>query len=160
MTSEDFPRCGCKYGAEISSLKHYVTKVNKTKSINVDFRLSRGIAQVNEGRYGNAVSIFDKMLEEDPTYPEVLIGRRTALAFQRELDAAISDFTKAIQSNPSAGEAWKRRGQARAALGESAEAITDLTKALEFEPDSADILHERGDEMNSSIYYEQLDLCC
>ncbi|XP_060193815.1 suppressor of RPS4-RLD 1 [Lycium barbarum] len=124
--------------------KFCVTRVNKTKSINVDFRLSRGIAQVNEGRYGNAVSIFDKILEEDPTYPEALIGRGTALAFQRELDAAISDFTKAIQSNPSAGEAWKRRGQARAALGESAEAITDLTKALEFEPDSADILHERG----------------
>lgn len=121
-----------------------VTRVNKTKSINVDFRLSRGIAQVNEGRYGNAVSIFNKILEQDPTYPEALIGRGTALAFQRELDAAISDFTKAIQSNPSAGEAWKRRGQARAALGESAAAITDLTKALEFEPDSADILHERG----------------
>lgn len=124
--------------------KFCVTRVNKTKSINVDFRLSRGIAQVNEGRYGNAVSIFDQILEQDPTYPEALIGRGTALAFQRELDAAISDFTKAIQSNPSAGEAWKRRGQARAALGESAEAITDLTKALEFEPDSADILHERG----------------
>lgn len=124
--------------------KFCVTRVNKTKSINVDFRLSRGIAQVNEGRYSNAVSIFDQILEQDPTYPEALIGRGTALAFQRELDAAISDFTKAIQSNPSAGEAWKRRGQARAALGESAEAITDLTKALEFEPDSSDILHERG----------------
>uniref|UniRef100_A0A0V0IXD6 Putative tetratricopeptide repeat protein 13-like n=1 Tax=Solanum chacoense TaxID=4108 RepID=A0A0V0IXD6_SOLCH len=124
--------------------KFCVTRVNKTKSINVDFRLSRGIAQVNEGKYGNAVSIFDQILEQDPTYPEALIGRGTALAFQRELDAAISDFTKAIQSNPSAGEAWKRRGQARAALGESVEAITDLTKALEFEPDSADILHERG----------------
>ncbi|KAM3286143.1 suppressor of RPS4-RLD 1 [Capsicum chacoense] len=125
--------------------KFCVARINsKTKSINVDFRLSRGIAQVNEGKYGNAVSIFDKILEQDPTYPEALIGRGTALAFQRELDAAISDFTKAIQSNPSAGEAWKRRGQARAALGESAAAITDLTKALEFEPDSADILHERG----------------
>ncbi|TMX02833.1 hypothetical protein EJD97_019645 [Solanum chilense] len=124
--------------------KFCVTRVNKTKSINVDFRLSRGIAQVNEGKYSNAVSIFDQILEQDPTYPEALIGRGTALAFQRELDAAISDFTKAIQSNPSAGEAWKRRGQARAALGESVEAITDLTKALEFEPDSADILHERG----------------
>ncbi|XP_009768272.1 suppressor of RPS4-RLD 1 [Nicotiana sylvestris] len=124
--------------------KFCVTRINKTKSINVDFRLSRGIAQVNDGRYGNAVSIFDQILEEDPTYPEALIGRGTALAFQRELDAAIADFTKAIQSNPSAGEAWKRRGQARAALGESAEAIADLTKALEFEPDSADILHERG----------------
>ncbi|KAK8710336.1 hypothetical protein V6N13_145666 [Hibiscus sabdariffa] len=126
------------------STKFCVAKISKTKSISVDFRLSRGIAQVNEGNYAYAVSIFDQILKEDPTYPEALIGRGTAYAFQRELEAAISDFTKAIESKPSAGEAWKRRGQARAALGESIEAIEDLTKALEFDPDSADILHERG----------------
>ncbi|KAG2631215.1 hypothetical protein PVAP13_2NG006013 [Panicum virgatum] len=123
----------------------FATKISKSsKSISLDFRLSRGIAQVNEGRYDQAISIFDQILRETPTYPEALIGRGTAYAFQRELDSAISDFTKAIQSNPSAGEAWKRRGQARAALGEFKEAIEDLTKALEFEPNSHDILHERG----------------
>ncbi|XP_071739581.1 suppressor of RPS4-RLD 1 [Rutidosis leptorrhynchoides] len=124
--------------------KFSVTRISKAKSISVDFRLSRGIAQVNEGQYARAISIFDQVLREDPTYPEALIGRGTAYAFKRELDSAIADFTKAIQSNPSAGEAWKRRGQARAALGESTEAIADLTKSLEFDPDSADILHERG----------------
>ncbi|KAH9712205.1 Suppressor of RPS4-RLD 1 [Citrus sinensis] len=124
--------------------KFCVTRISKSKSISVDFRLSRGIAQVNEGKYASAISIFDQILKEDPMYPEALIGRGTARAFQRELEAAICDFTEAIQSNPSAGEAWKRRGQARAALGESVEAIQDLSKALEFEPNSADILHERG----------------
>ncbi|KAL7141472.1 hypothetical protein ABFS83_08G055300 [Erythranthe nasuta] len=126
------------------SKKFCVARISKSKSINVDFRLSRGIAQVNDGKYAYAISIFDKILQEEPDYPEALIGRGTAYAFQRELHAAIADFTKAIQSNPSAGEAWKRRGQARAALGESAKAIADLTKAMEFEPNSADILHERG----------------
>ncbi|KAL6222648.1 hypothetical protein ACLB2K_006040 [Fragaria x ananassa] len=85
-----------------------------------------------------------EILKEDPNYPEALIGRGTAYAFQRELMAAIADFTKAMETNPSAAEAWKRRGQARAALGEFTEAIEDLSKALEFEPNSADILHERG----------------
>ncbi|TVU13165.1 hypothetical protein EJB05_40697 [Eragrostis curvula] len=123
----------------------FATKISKSsKSMCLDFRLSRGIAQVNEGRYDQAISIFDQILRETPTYPEALIGRGTAYAFQRELDSAISDFTKAIQANPSAGEAWKRRGQARAALAEFSEAIEDLTKALEFEPNSPDILHERG----------------
>ncbi|GMH24057.1 hypothetical protein Nepgr_025900 [Nepenthes gracilis] len=124
--------------------KFCAPRISKTKSISLDFRLSRGIAEVNEGRYAYAVSIFDQILKEDPNYPEALIGRGTAYAFQRELDVAIADFTKAIESNPSAGEAWKRRGQARAALGDSVKAIEDLSKALEFEPNSADILHERG----------------
>ncbi|TKY55649.1 Suppressor of RPS4-RLD 1 [Spatholobus suberectus] len=124
--------------------KFCVARISNTNSISVDFRLSKGIAEVNEGKYAHAISIFDQILKKDPAYPEALIGRGTAYAFQRELDAAITDFTKAIQFNPLAGEAWKRRGQARAALGEFVEAIEDLTKALEFEPDTADILHERG----------------
>ncbi|KAG5123381.1 hypothetical protein JHK82_030118 [Glycine max] len=63
------------------------------------------------------VSFYLLILKEDPAYPEALIGRGTAYAFKRELDAAMADFSKAIEFNPSAGEAWKRRGQARAALG-------------------------------------------
>ncbi|KAK4799344.1 hypothetical protein SAY86_024709 [Trapa natans] len=125
------------------SKKFCVTGISKNRSISVDFCLSRGIAEVNEGRYGHAISIFDQLLREDPAYPEALIGRGTAYAFQSELDSAIADFSKAIQVNPSAVEAWKRRGQARAALASSAEAISDLTKALDFEPNSVDILHER-----------------
>ncbi|XP_057493155.1 suppressor of RPS4-RLD 1 [Actinidia eriantha] len=143
--SSDKSTEGKELSDEVKENKKFcVTRISKTKSISVDFRLSRGIAQVNEGNYAHAISIFDQILNEDPTYPEALIGRGTAYAFRRELDAAIADFTRAIQSNSSAGEAWKRRGQARAALGESVQAIADLTKALEFEPNSADILHERG----------------
>lgn len=97
--------------------KFCVTRISKAKSISLDLRLSRGIAEVNDGKYARAISIFDQLLKEDPNYPEALIGRGTAYAFQRELEPAIVDFTKAIQSNPSACEAWKRRGQARAALG-------------------------------------------
>lgn len=131
-------------GESRKNKKLHVSRISKTKSINIDFRLSRGIAQVNEGNYAQAVSIFDQILQEDPTYPEALIGRGTAYAFKRELHAAISDFTKAIESNQAAGEAWKRRGQARAALGDFSEAIADLTEGLKFEENSTDILHERG----------------
>ncbi|RDX78629.1 Suppressor of RPS4-RLD 1, partial [Mucuna pruriens] len=133
-----------KNGEAKKNKKFCFARASKTKSISVDFRLSRGIAEVNEGKYAHAISIFDQILKEDSAYPEALIGRGTAYAFKRELDAAITDFSKAIQFNPSAGEAWKRRGQARAALGEFVEAIEDLTTALEFESNSADILHERG----------------
>ncbi|CAH2076227.1 unnamed protein product [Thlaspi arvense] len=136
-------RCGVTDETKTNK-KYTIARMSDTHSITVDFRLSRGIAQVNEGNYAKAISIFDKVLKEEPNYPEALIGRGTAYAFKRELENAIADFTKAIQSNPAAGEAWKRRGQARAALGEFAEAVEDLTKALVYEKNSPDILHERG----------------
>ncbi|QCD91380.1 Ca2+/calmodulin-dependent protein kinase [Vigna unguiculata] len=152
-----------KNGDARKNKKFCVARISKTKSISVDFGLSRGIAEVNEGKYARAITIFDQILKEEPAYPEALIGRGTAYAFKRELDAAIDDFSKAIQFNPSAGEAWKRRGQARAALGEFVEAVEDLTKALEFETNSADILHERGivnfkfKEFNAAV--EDLSAC-
>ncbi|KAI3764613.1 hypothetical protein L2E82_14624 [Cichorium intybus] len=88
------------------------------------------VTRNRSGQYARAISIFDQTLREDPTYPEALIGRGTAYAFNRELDSAVADFTKAIQSNPSAGHGLL--------------AIADLSKSLEFEPDSTNILHERG----------------
>ncbi|CAA3014489.1 suppressor of RPS4-RLD 1 [Olea europaea subsp. europaea] len=142
-----------------SSKKFCVARISKNKSINVDFRLSRGIAQVNDGKYSYAVEIFDKILEEDPDYPEALIGRGTAYAFQRELHSAIADFTKAIQSNPSAGEAWKRRGQARAALGESVEFNIIFLKEI-FDHDdktSAGIVNYKFKDFTAAV--EDLSAC-
>ncbi|MCO5575061.1 hypothetical protein L7F22_028858 [Adiantum nelumboides] len=108
--------------------------------------------EVNNGKYEQAVSIFDQVVRDTPDSVEALIGRGTAYAFKRDLDAAISDFSKALQLNPETGEAWKRRGQAKAALGANAEAVSDLSKALKFEPKSADILHERG-----TLFYRSKD---
>lgn len=125
-----------------------------THLISLDLRLSRGIGMVNNGKYQQAVTIFDQVIRDNPNSVEALLGRGTAYAFQRDLEAAILDFSKALQVNPQTGEAWKRRGQARAALGASAEAVSDLSKALEFEPMSSDILHERGTVRYRSKDYE------
>ncbi|GJN10543.1 hypothetical protein PR202_ga28644 [Eleusine coracana subsp. coracana] len=98
----------------------FATKISKSsKSMCLDFRLSRGIAQV-------CSICYDLGLSVSYVTPFQIL------------------FKVAIQANPSAGEAWKRRGQARAALAEFSESIDDLTKAIEFEPNSPDILHERG----------------
>lgn len=45
-------------------------------------------------RFFTIYFIFVQVLKEEPTYPEALIGRGTAYAFQRELESAIADFTK------------------------------------------------------------------
>ena len=45
--------------------------------------------------------LYVQILKEDPTYPEALVGRGTAYAFQRELSSAIADFTKVLKApNP------------------------------------------------------------
>ncbi|CAF2032728.1 hypothetical protein HID58_078803 [Brassica napus] len=128
LSLKDEARCGVSGRTKINK-KCTIARISETHSISVDFRISRGIAQVNEGHYMKAISIFDK----------ALIGRGTAYAFQRELENAITDFTKAIESNPAACEAWKRRGQARAALGEFAEVSGSKSSLLLEEAHSKSI---------------------
>ncbi|KAI5065864.1 hypothetical protein GOP47_0018488 [Adiantum capillus-veneris] len=150
MRSEEQPKASSRRDKDYQSFKTKRT----THVISLDLRLSRGIGMVNNGKYEQAVSIFDQVVRDSPDSVEALIGRGTAYAFQRNLDAAISDFSKALEINPETGEAWKRRGQAKAALGANAEAISDLSKALEFEPKSPDVLHERGTLLYRSKDYE------
>ncbi|CAN6881362.1 unnamed protein product [Brassica oleracea var. botrytis] len=128
LSLKDEARCGVSGRTKINK-KCTIARISETHSISVDFRISRGIAQVNEGHYMKAISIFDK----------ALIGRGTAYAFQRELENAITDFTKAIESNPAACEAWKRRGKARAALGEFAEVSGSKSSLLLEEAHSKSI---------------------
>ncbi|KZV24968.1 tetratricopeptide repeat protein 13-like [Dorcoceras hygrometricum] len=143
--------------------KFCVARISKNKSINVDFRLSRGIAQVNDGNYGHAISIFDKILLEDPDYPEALIGRGTAYAFQRELHTAIADFTKglslsslgeykraeeahrkAIQIDQNFLEAWTHLTQFYQDMADSEKALQCLHDVLQIDGRFAKAYHLRG----------------
>lgn len=47
-------------------------------------------------RGASSLCSISQILQEEPDYPEALIGRGTAYAFQRELHAAIADFTKVM----------------------------------------------------------------
>lgn len=148
--SDEQPKMSSRKNMDYPSFKGKRT----THVISLDLRLSRGIGMVNNGKYEQAVSVFDQVIQDTPDSVEALLGRGTAYAFQRDLDAAILDFSKALEINPETGEAWKRRGQAKAALGSNAEAVSDLSKALEYEPNSPDILHERGTVRYRSKDYE------
>lgn len=150
MRSDEQPKVSSRKNSDYPNFKTKRT----THVISLDLRLSRGIGMVNNGKYEQAVSIFDQVIRDTPNSVEALLGRGTAYAFQRDLDAAILDFSKALEINPETGEAWKRRGQAKAALGANSEAVSDLSKALEFEPKSPDILHERGTVRYRSKDYE------
>ncbi|KAK4393437.1 Suppressor of RPS4-RLD 1 [Sesamum angolense] len=79
------------------SKKFCVARISKNKSINVDFRLSRGIAQVNDGKYAYAISIFDKAiadltkaLEFEPNSADILHERDSIMILK--LHAGIVNF--------------------------------------------------------------------
>ncbi|KAE8672583.1 Suppressor of RPS4-RLD 1 [Hibiscus syriacus] len=122
------------------SKKFCVAKISKTKSINVDFRLSRGIAQVNEGKYAYAVSIFDQAIQSKPSAGEAWKRRGQARAALGESLEAIEDLTKALEFDPDSADILHERGIVNFKFKDFDAAVEDLSACVKL------------DESNKSAY--------
>ena len=83
-----------------------------------------------QGRYAEAVSVYDTMLARDTTTPADFNGRGFAYAQLGEYDRAIADFGRALALRPDYGQAAINRGRIFFYLGRFREAITDMERAL------------------------------
>ncbi|KAI3954875.1 hypothetical protein MKW92_015947 [Papaver armeniacum] len=112
------------------NVKFFSTGMLKTKSISLDFRLSRGITQhqnafnlMNEGKYH--VSLFPG-----------IVGR----AFQRELDAAIVDFTSVLDQGiricPNSSDILHERGIVNYKFKDYKAAVHDLSSCVKLDKDN------------------------
>jgi tetratricopeptide (TPR) repeat protein len=91
-----------------------------------DFSLMepKGRALLNLGRYGDAVQVYDQIIDSSPKIQPYLtdtaawIGKGDALqALGRNQDALFA-YNKAIETGPNFGNAWKGRGDAQRSLGQ------------------------------------------
>ncbi|KAL5707005.1 hypothetical protein ACHQM5_025106 [Ranunculus cassubicifolius] len=93
---------------------------------------------VNEGNYAQAISIFDKILKDNPTYPEEQLMHFNA----------IEDLTKALEFEPNSSDILHERGIVYFKFKDYNAAVQDLSSCL------------RLDKTNKSAYtYLGLALC-
>jgi tetratricopeptide (TPR) repeat protein len=83
-----------------------------------------------------AGSLFQLLLELDPTEPYYRIGRGNAHLRAGELQAAVMRFDDAIAMDAAQAEAYLGRGEARLRLDRVREAFEDFEKVVELDPQS------------------------
>src|SRR6202012_5546398 len=121
--------------AHISTMSDYETILAQFRS-----------AQENhaEGRFSDALALYDAILAAKPDLAEVYSNRGVVLRDLHRFDEALQSFNKAIEINPVLGEAYNNKGHVLTELGRLGEALATLDQALQLKPDFADAYNNRG----------------
>jgi tetratricopeptide (TPR) repeat protein len=66
----------------------------------VDELYFQAVLSSNEGKYDEALSLFERALREHPDSPKVLYARASTWALKGNSEAAVGDLRRAIAADP------------------------------------------------------------
>jgi len=103
-----------------------------------------GTEHLQQGRYDQAISLFNKVLEINPRYAEAYLNRGIAYRQKGQHDQAVSDYGMVLQIDPKDTRAFCNRGNVYIEKGQYDKAISDYNKALEINSKDAQVFYNRG----------------
>lgn len=96
----------------------------------------QGKKQNDEKQYEQAISCFDRAIEQESNVYEAWYGKGNALFALERYEEAIDCYEQSASINPDSYVAWESRGLALYKLKLYEDAISSLNRALEIKPDS------------------------
>jgi tetratricopeptide (TPR) repeat protein len=111
-----------------------------------DFR--KAITLNDYGRYDEAMTYFDRVLDLVPSYVPALFGKGFAHSNLGQYEQAIIFYDKIISIDENATDAYYNKGLALANLGKYEGAISQYDKGLATEPNSIYILIDKGSALS------------
>ncbi len=107
-------------------------------------RNQRGLANMQNGAYRQAISDFTKAVEGAPDYHEAWNNLGVAYYKTGAYSVAISDLTRALVGAPSYAEAYNNRANAYSSIKDYPKAIEDYTAAIRSNPAYGQAYVNRG----------------
>lgn len=98
----------------------------------VDELNSKGVDLAEQGRYEEAVAVFDKAIEIDPEYAYAWSNKGNVLSDMGKYDEAIAAFDRAIEIDPEYAVAWYKKAEALRMLHRDTESKEAYAKAREL----------------------------
>lgn len=106
--------------------------------------IEKGVALVVEGKYNEAIEVFNKAIQLNPNDAVAYNNRGAAYGQIGNYKQQIEDCNKALQLDPKDAVAYNNRGVAYGELGNHEQEIADCTKAIELNPRLAVAYYHRG----------------
>lgn len=91
-----------------------------------------------DGRFEEAIKVYDQALEENSELLPALRGKARSLMQLEHYDRALALFNRAIEGDPEFAPTYANRGILNDRMGRYEEAIRDYEKALELMPELAE----------------------
>lgn len=115
----------------------------------------RALVSAQRGEYQQAVELFDRLIELNPTDASHY-NNRGLIHFQSgDPEAALADYDRAIELNPRLAKVYNNRANCYAALGELEAAIQDYEMAIDLNPTNIRALLNQGITFRDLGLYEQ-----
>jgi len=114
----------------------------------------KGLDLMHNEKYEEAISIFDEIIEKDPSYIYAYSNKGLVLENLERYDEALESFDKVLEIDPNYVIALYNKGLLLNDLERYREAIPYLDRALAVEPDAIDALTEKGYSLLSLKNYE------
>ncbi|MCX6678027.1 MAG: tetratricopeptide repeat protein [Methanothrix sp.] len=107
-------------------------------------RQKKGQVLFRQGRYEEALQVFDQSIQMNPKNAESWNCKGIALMLTCKCVEAIRCFDVAIALDPLFAAAWNNKAVALYAMGRNDEAISACDRAIELDPRSADAWYIKG----------------
>lgn len=89
---------------------------------------------VSEGKYQEAVEVYDRSISINPDFYDAWLERGKALTKMQRHDEAIASYNKAIQLNSSRCESWYEKACCYAFKGDVDLVVDNLRQAINIDP--------------------------
>lgn len=110
----------------------------------VDELYQAGERAYRSGDHATAISIFDKVIEQEPDHLNAHLQRGFCQGLIGAYDKAVGDFTVVIDQKNDHTWAYTSRGSAYNKLGKHELAIADFNKVLALDPKNEEAYNNRG----------------
>ena len=108
-------------------------------------------ALISNGRYEEAISYYDHILEINPDDQKALLNKGSVLIELNRIEEAIKYYDKILEINPNNVKALASKGIALSHLQKDDEAIIILDKALSLEPDNKVIREKKANFLSGAM---------
>ncbi|MGK7888757.1 MAG: tetratricopeptide repeat protein [Leptolyngbyaceae cyanobacterium] len=115
----------------------------------------QGYACFFEGRYEDAIALYDKALAMTPDLYDAWLGKAATLLVLQQYNDALVAYEHATGLRPDSFEAWFGKGAVLRKLERHEDAIASYTKAIPLKPDSPLAYYNRAKSALDLDDYEQ-----
>ena len=136
---------------ELHAIDDVLTQKVKRETAMLIFQ---GKELATQKKWGEAISLYNKAIKENPRYGYAFISKGIAYMSQGDLDKAISNFSESIDQDPEFTEAYQNRGVLYEYRGQFNKALADFDKAIAADPSSYVLYFNRG---MAHVYKNQCD---
>ena len=126
-----------------------------------DWLLNQGKEFIQDQKFEQAISYFDKVLEIEPNHVDALFNKGRALVQFGRTNEAILYFDKVLEIEPNHVDALFNKGRALIQFGKLdqpdklEEGMSYVERVLEIEPNHVDALSYKGDELIRTGKYDE-----